>query len=228
MLSSFKARGPLAFGLHCLLSLSSVATALSVPRADADAPRAAIAVKLDSKVLRVRATGEEIVQGLVQKAQEDAGLAKRDGGFTVHPLFSSSVSEKLAELVQRAAEVTPDYEAPDFGAWYQVKFETAHQEKDAEVVQILTSLSGSGDVASAQRLAGPPPPAVNPEDDEHFSEQGYLTGGGVGIDAVYAWAFPGGDGEGTTVIDVERGWKLDHVDFPQVSASRLDGWRTIN
>jgi subtilisin family serine protease len=66
-------------------------------------------------------------------------------------------------------------------------------------------------------------PAVNPGDDPRFPNQRYLGPAPLGIDAVYAWKFPGGDGLGQRVIDLERGWTLDHEDLSAHRARLLYG-----
>jgi hypothetical protein len=206
----------LALGLLCALPLfNSVLAAPTQPRDD-DAPRSAIAIKLNKAASRARSVaGASVVEDLIRKAQSGSGLAKRDAQFNVQPLITSLSNEQLSELVQRAVANDPNYKPVDFGAWYQVQFpETTAEEDESEVLRLLTSLIGYEEVASAQRLAkSAESPAVQPSDDPMYADQGYLTGGGVGIDAVYAWGFPGGDGAGTTVIDVEGGWDLDHEDL---------------
>jgi serine protease len=46
------------------------------------------------------------------------------------------------------------------------------------------------------------------------ASQGYLNAAPSGIDARYAWTFPGGRGAGVRVVDVETAWTKDHEDFP--------------
>lgn len=49
---------------------------------------------------------------------------------------------------------------------------------------------------------------------EHL--QGYLNAASsFGIDARYAWGEPGGNGKGVLVVDIEKGWNLDHEDLPK-------------
>jgi len=55
-----------------------------------------------------------------------------------------------------------------------------------------------------------PDPVVLPHHDPRYANQGYLTPAPDGIDAAFAWALPGGDGDGQQVVDVERGWTHDH------------------
>jgi hypothetical protein len=130
-------------------------------------------------------------------------------------LITSLSPEKLAEMVQRATELDLTYVPTDFGAWYQVQFTTPYEENDGSIASLIGNLTGSTEVSSAQRLAGGPAPVVVPHDDPRFAEQGYVGGSG-GINAQYAWGFPGGDGAGTTIIDIERGWQLEHEDLVSI------------
>ncbi len=80
--------------------------------------------------------------------------------------------------------------------------------------------------ALCKRLTYDPPgddPVVNPADDPRVDTQGYLDPAPDGIDAEYAWGFAGGDGAGQDVIDLERGWTLDHEDLTGHGAALLHG-----
>ena len=65
-----------------------------------------------------------------------------------------------------------------------------------------------------------------------FNLQNYFDPAPVGIDTRAAWA-KGADGTGTTFIDLENGWFLDHVDLPagipllwgDKQPSKLLSWR---
>ena len=53
-------------------------------------------------------------------------------------------------------------------------------------------------------------PAVTPD---FSSRQGYLDPAPGGVDARYAWTWPGGGGAGVRIIDCERNWHFDHEDL---------------
>ncbi|MBI4402774.1 MAG: S8 family serine peptidase, partial [Deltaproteobacteria bacterium] len=48
---------------------------------------------------------------------------------------------------------------------------------------------------------------------DFMSKQFHLEAAPTGVDAKFAWTFPGGDGKGLKVIDVEFGWNSSHEDF---------------
>ncbi|KAK1830615.1 peptidase S8/S53 domain-containing protein [Podospora conica] len=210
-----------------LLPITSVFGA-SIPWTPDAGPRAAIAVKLSPATLQARSTtsGAEIVQGLVRGAQKTT-LAKRDVDFKVEPLITSLSSAQIDELIARAKKHTPSYEPENFGSWYKVVFDSGSPlpgKQDSEVGDLLKALGGKDEVASVQSLGSSTKlPTVSPSDDPEYVDQGYLKAAPGGIEATYAWGFPGGDGATTRVIDVERGWKLDHEDLVAKNITLLAG-----
>ncbi|MCX5202265.1 S8 family serine peptidase [Streptomyces sp. NBC_00237] len=58
-----------------------------------------------------------------------------------------------------------------------------------------------------------------PVTPDFTGRQGYLRPAPEGVDAPWAWARPGGSGEGVTVIDIEGAWQLGHEDL----ADKLSG-----
>ena len=65
--------------------------------------------------------------------------------------------------------------------------------------------------ASAMPL---PMPAPTPPDFQPL--QGYLNEATDGIGASYAWTRPGGTGTNVTIVDIESGWNLAHLDLPAI------------
>ena len=56
-------------------------------------------------------------------------------------------------------------------------------------------------------------PLVNATDDTFNAQQGYEDAAPAGIDARWAWAQAGGEGQGIGVVDLEQGWRLGHEDL---------------
>lgn len=68
------------------------------------------------------------------------------------------------------------------------------------------------------------PPAVAPNDDPHFAaHQGYLRAAPLGIDAMWAWAQPGGTGDSVRLADLEAGWNVNHEDFASKTLTLIAG-----
>jgi subtilisin family serine protease len=63
-----------------------------------------------------------------------------------------------------------------------------------------------------------PPPVVAALADRDLQFQGHLDPAPNGIDAEFAWNFPGGTGAGVGLVDVEQGWAR-HEDLPPFSIS---------
>ncbi|OUB80934.1 putative mucin/carbohydrate-binding domain-containing protein [Bacillus wiedmannii] len=68
---------------------------------------------------------------------------------------------------------------------------------------------------------------VNPYDDPRFTKQGYLQAAPYGINALYAWGISGGDGKGTTLVDMEYGWMLNHEDLVNQKIELISGQNVI-
>ncbi|MDJ0630686.1 MAG: S8 family serine peptidase [Rhodobacter sp.] len=69
------------------------------------------------------------------------------------------------------------------------------------------------------------PGAAGIEVPNFFNYQGYLADGPSGLGFIGAWALPGGDGSGVTIIDVEGGWRSSHLELTE---SRFSLWEGRN
>ncbi|MCR6850426.1 S8 family serine peptidase [Bacillus sp. IBL03825] len=82
-------------------------------------------------------------------------------------------------------------------------------------------------VKEMQKLTPPemqlPNLALNPYNDPRFKKQGYLEAAPNGINAPYAWGIKGGDGKGTTFVDMEYGWLLNHEDLVHQNIELMSG-----
>jgi len=223
----------LTCGLVFAASIASHALAAAIPPWPRDVrgtQLSSIAVKLNTAGLRARdaRTRAEIVEDLVRRAHPSLRHAKRNEGLNVSPLITSISPEELDELVQQAVTNDPTYVPADFNAWFKVHF--AGNKTTEGVVELLGNLIDFGEVASCQSLAGAPQPGgitkVKPTNNPLFKQQGYL--GEAGINVKYAWDFPGGDGAGTAVIDVERGWDLEHEDLKARNINLLAGLNVLD
>ena len=73
----------------------------------------------------------------------------------------------------------------------------------------------------------PLPPPMNPDDDPRCVNQRYLDAAPRGIDA--RWASSRSDGNGVNVVDLEKGWTLNHEDPKAAAIDLISGrnhaWR---
>ena len=139
-------------------------------------------------------------------------------GITLRRLFTSLEPNKIREILDRAVELDRTYSPPNFFTYFSID---APPETNLDALAKALNSWSAIETAYVDRPG--PDPAVNPNDDPRWPNQGYLDMAPDGIDAEYAWLFTGGDGAGQRVIDMERGWTLIHEDLTAHGASLLHG-----
>jgi serine protease len=144
-------------------------------------------------------------------------LGRPIGALPLLPLIESVDPKKLNEMVDRArrADSQLEPEQLDFSAWYQIV--TPADVNPDELARALRQV----EFVETAYVMRPLPPPVNPSDDPRFPNEGYLGAAPNGIDAVYAWGFPGGTGIG--IVDMEQGWNLNHEDLAAAGISLISG-----
>lgn len=146
-------------------------------------------------------------------------IAAQFKGIALNPLFIAKKPDEISELVSRARATDPQYQPPDFLAYFIVDVPVdVSPEAVAKALQEWQSVS-------IAYVEPPPvaPPVVNPADDPRSVNQGYLDAAPDGIDAEYAWGFPGGDGTGQALVDLEWGWTLNHEDLVTHGITLISG-----
>jgi len=138
--------------------------------------------------------------------------------ITLKTLFRTTKVETLHEMVDRARTMDPTYKPGHFTGYFYV--DTPDVIDLERLVKILLRWPA---VQAAYIDRPAPDPVVNPANDPRFVNQGYLDPAPDGIDAEYAWGFPGGDGAGQRVIDLERGWTFNHEDLTAHGSTMLHG-----
>jgi serine protease len=145
-------------------------------------------------------------------------LAGQFPGLQLSPVFTHLKESDLQELTRRAMEMDPTYKPADFDTFYYVD-----APPDTDLVALVKAFLTWNSVETAYIDQAGPDPLVNAADDTRAVNQGYLDPAPDGIDAEYAWTFPGGDGTGQRFIDLEQGWTLNHEDISAHGASLLHG-----
>jgi len=185
-----------------------------------------ITLKLTPAAQEKQQAQADFISNLIIGVYPELGLIPR-----VSALITSQHPTTVAQKVALGARLDPKYEATNFDAWYQVLFEPKDgisiKEDEApgffipnEILGLIQKLHGVADIESAHALR-PGPPPVHPGTDPLSVYEGFLNAAPTGIDARYAWGFPGGDGTGVNVIDVEQGWDLNHEDLVSLLAAPL-------
>ncbi len=159
------------------------------------------------------------LNGRVQKRPRDLrglnGLGKRT--FPLLPLIESVEPGRLEELLAKAHRMDPEARLPDFTSWCQIV--TPEGLNPERLVIALRRL----EVVETAYVMRPAPPPVDPSNDPLSASQGYLNAQPYGIDARYAWGFPGGDGAGIGFVDMEQGWNLEHEDLAAAGITLMSG-----
>lgn len=187
----------------------------------------AISVKLTPNAQKREEKESGLLAAAIERALSSAITIDR---ITVQPLVTSRKPETVKKLVQRARELDPEYQAPDFNAWYRVTFKPAEVEKadttfnpkkPEHVDELVKRLHHLEEIESASALRANPPPVV--DDDALSSHQRYFNAAPVGLDIRYAWGFPGGDGAGVGFVDMEQGWDFNHQDLVDAHIPLISG-----
>lgn len=146
-------------------------------------------------------------------------LCDRFQGIELAPLFVAKQADKIREMMERARELDPSYHPSNLFGYFAIG---VPQGTDPE--EVAEALSKWESVATAY-VEPPPvePPFVNAADDPRSVNQGYLDPSPDGINAEYAWGFPGGDGAGQALVDLEWGWTLNHEDLAAHGITIISG-----
>ena len=131
-------------------------------------------------------------------------------GKRVNKLFSTVTSERIVELTKMAITLDRGYHPPNFLNYYSVECET-----EIEAKEIMGKLRKQAAIDQIYvETYSSRPPSVNKSSNPLSSHQEYLNPAPLGIDAFYAWQFPGGNGRGTVrFVDIEQGWIFNHEDI---------------
>jgi len=135
-----------------------------------------------------------------------------DNVVSIHPLFTLP-AERLKEL----SSAKPNL--PDLTLWHDVVVKLPDVGVNvAKVEEDLNTLSNIENVIISEDDAPPPPSDVTASvvTPDFATNQGYLAPNSPsnnGIDAEKSWTYPGGNGQGITIYDVEYNWSQTHEDL---------------
>lgn len=131
--------------------------------------------------------------------------------LTVERLFSRP--ESALDADRAGAQSLSGRELADLNNYYALRLNAASV-RDAE--QLLDALNALEVVEIA--YAEPRPEVARFETllptPNYEPSQDYIEAAPLGVNAPAAWAFPGGNGSGIKIIDVEIGWNWTHEDLP--------------
>ncbi|MGH8252112.1 MAG: S8 family serine peptidase [Steroidobacteraceae bacterium] len=135
-------------------------------------------------------------------------LTDRFPGISIRTLFSSVEPDRIRELVAEAVNRNDSYRAPDFFSYFVIDVPA-----ETEIEDLVRVLSKWESIETAYF----DPPGEDPggvsASDRVLRNPGHVDRAPDGIDARFAWEHQGGDGAGQRIVDLEKGWTLDHQDI---------------
>ncbi|PFT14010.1 S8 family peptidase [Bacillus thuringiensis] len=188
---------------------------------------------------------KQVTKQLILKFKNEANLPYQDGiekfikeekqdpelieilaeypNVTINRLFNSLNPKEIKNLGKEIKD--SDHISSNLLNYYIVE-----TQDDIDVQALLTKIEKSSLVETAYLQEEEAPPAerlpnlsVNPYDEPRLTRQGYLEPAPLGINAPYAWSIKGGDGKGTTFVDMEYGWLFNHEDLVNQKIELISG-----
>ena len=159
-------------------------------------------------------------------AANEVSSVLKQAGARMQPLFGATEERARARGESVAAA---DSQLPDLAAFYYVEADDDQLDSLAESLARVEGIEAAyvkppADLPAARLNDMAPDAAEPPSATPGFeARQGYLDVAPGGIDARYAWTWPGGRGAGVRVIDCEWGWRFTHEDLAQNSSGVLVG-----
>ncbi|WP_265938908.1 S8 family peptidase [Bacillus thuringiensis] len=142
---------------------------------------------------------------------------------TINRLFSSLNPKEIKNLGREIND--SEHISSNLLNYYIVE-----NQGDIDVQALLAKFEKSSLIETAYLQEEETPPeerlpnlSVNPYDEPRLTRQGYLEPAPLGINAPYAWSINGGDGKGTTFVDMEYGWLLSHEDLVNQKIELMSG-----
>jgi serine protease len=146
-------------------------------------------------------------------------LQQQYPGITLRRLYTSLAPQELEVLMKRAQEGNPDYRPPNLLTFFALN---VPPDRDPEA--LLKDLAARDEVEHVYIEGKPaPPPLGNVGATARI--QGYLSSvpGGIDAEFVQSAGIPGGDGAGTSFIDIEQGWTLNHDALQAANITLISG-----
>jgi serine protease len=132
-------------------------------------------------------------------------------GLTVERLFSQPEAQLQADL--EGIEAVSGDDVADLNLYFRLRVPGPVQAQG-----LLRALAALPVVETAYVE---PPPAPPPATPSFVSIQGYRKAAAIGIDAGYAAAVTGGNGQRVRIVDVEYGWNTAHEDLTRAAGSSV-------
>ncbi|MDA2463746.1 S8 family peptidase [Bacillus cereus group sp. MYBK65-1] len=166
------------------------------------------------------------IEKFIKEEKQDpelVGILAEYPNVTINRLFNSLNPKEIKNLGKKIKD--SNHISSNLLNYYIVE-----TQDDIDVQALLTKIEKSSLVETAYLQEEEAPPAerlpnlsVNPYDEPRLTRQGYLEPAPLGINAPYAWSIKGGDGKGTTFVDMEYGWLFNHEDLVNQKIELISG-----
>ncbi|XMA23673.1 S8 family serine peptidase (plasmid) [Bacillus bombysepticus] len=166
------------------------------------------------------------IEKFIKEEKQDPeliGILAEYPNVTINRLFNSLNPKEIKNLGKEIKD--SDHISSNLLNYYIVE-----TQDDIDVQALLTKIEKSSLIETAYLQEEETPPeerlpnlSVNPYDEPRLTRQGYLEPAPLGINAPYAWSINGGDGKGTTFVDMEYGWLLNHEDLVNQKIEVMSG-----
>ncbi|MGR0329551.1 S8 family peptidase [Bacillus cereus] len=166
------------------------------------------------------------IEKFIKEEKQDPeliGILNEYPNVTINRLFSSLNPKEIKKLGREIND--SEHISSNLLNYYIVE-----NQGDIDVQALLVKFEKSSLIETAYLQEEETPPqerlpnlSVNPYDEPRLTRQGYLEPAPLGINAPYAWSINGGDGKGTTFVDMEYGWLLSHEDLVNQKIQLMSG-----
>lgn len=151
-----------------------------------------------------------------EEKQAWEALQEHYPGILVERLYRSVDVGTIEWLVQDAEEKDPDYEAPDFLTYYVVTLPGDNADySPIELGEELVDLFGGWNIIEDVYIEARPAPLPGPGWPNPCAQPPHHGATPISVDVLIARNSPGGRGEGSRLVDLERVWDLSHPDLNQ-------------
>ncbi|KXH80181.1 MULTISPECIES: S8 family peptidase [Bacillus] len=166
------------------------------------------------------------IEKFIKEEKQDPeliGILNEYPNITINRLFSSLNPKEIKNLGRETND--SEHISSNLLNYYIVE-----NQGDIDVQALLAKFEKSSLIETSYLQEEETPPeerlpnlSVNQYDEPRLTRQGYLEPAPLGINAPYAWSINGGDGKGTTFVDMEYGWLLSHEDLVNQKIELMSG-----
>jgi hypothetical protein len=138
------------------------------------------------------------------------------------------ISEKKLDYFRKNGMALTGKKLPDLNNYFVLVLPAGRR----DALDLIAKFEKLKEVEFAAPLSKPVPPPTVPDFadlERGGAVQTYLgPSTNNGVDAFFAWTFPGGDGAGVSICDIEYTWNFDHGEFQANQGLRLCGDSPLN